>query len=279
MKYRYLGKTYSYGSYSLTPMESGDEWVAEGVARFHLSAILIDIERKPESFIVDRIRVEDYRSELEDHAGDAEEDTDSLSEPVIAVEYGPNDWRVIDGWGRIDRAAQLKMDSLPAVKLPSEQAMRYLVEEEDVRRFIEHWNFKTAYWERRDRVNGFLKEDRPEYTEIRVDAEATWNSILAAAAENEIELAVRWNRWFAIRREGAKLFLCEAKHMAPVCPLTFDRQIRKKEFMEVFPLYEEWEMAADEGPVREKARRITISYEYIFSMIRQYASEEKCDIL
>ena len=67
--------------------------------------------------------------------------------------------------------------------------------------------------------------------------------------------------------------------MSRVCPITFDRPVRRKEFMAIFPLYEEWEVAPEEEPVREKAREITISYEYIFAMIRQYATEKKCDIL
>lgn len=273
MRYRYLGKTYCYGSYSLIPMEPGDEWVAEGVVRFHLPAILIDIEEKPEIFALGQITVADYASEIHENISD--EDDEMLEEPVVAVEYGPDDWRVIDGWGRIARAVELGMESLPAVKLPSEQAIGYLVDEDDVQRYIEHWNFKTAYWERRDRINGFLSEDSSEYTEVHPDPEATWEAILAAADGRRIEIAMRWNRWFTMHGDGTRLFIGEAEHMAPGCLLTFDRQIRKKEYLEVFPFYEEWEMAADDDPIREQARRITISYEYIFAMIRQYAAEEK----
>ena len=277
MKYRYLEKTYCHGSYPLTPLEPGGEWVAEGIVRFHLSAILIDTEEKPEEFCLGEILVADYLPELGEH--DPESDEEELDEPVIAVEYGPDHWRVIDGWGRIARASQSGLERLAAVKLPSEQAMKYLLEEADVRRYIEYWNFKTAYWERRDRINGFLREDRPEYTQIHPDAEATWEKILAAADGREIEIPIRWNRWFAIHGDGSKVYIGEAKYMAPLCAITFDRVVRKKEYLEVFPLYEEWEMAAEEDDVRRTARRITISYEYIFSMIRQFATEAKCDTL
>ena len=280
MKYRYREKTYCHGSYDLIPMEPGDQWYAEGVVRFHLPAILIAIEERPEQFAMGELPVADYAADAAEYVPEwDEEDDDDVTEPVVAVEYGPDDWRVIDGWGRIARAAELEMETIPAMMLSSEQAMRYLVDEEDVRRFIEHWNFKTAYWERRDRINGFLLQDRPEYTQIQVDAEATWEAILAAADGRQIELPIRWNRWFSIHGDGTKVLIGEAQHMAPVCPLTFDRPVRRKEFMEIFPLYEEWEMAADEEEIRERARRITISYEYIFSMIRQYAAEKKCDIL
>ncbi len=284
MKYRYREKTYCYGSYERIPMEPGDEWYAEGVVRFHLPALLIDIEENPERFVLGQIRVAEYAEDAAERAEAErlaawEEPDDDVTEPVVAVEYGPDDWRVIDGWSQIARAVELGLETMPAIQVPSDQVMRYLVDEEDVRRFIEHWNFKTAYWERRDRINGFLREDRPEYTQIHVDAEATWEAILAAAADRRIELPIRWNRWFAIHGDGTKVLIGEAQYMAPVCPLTFDRPVRKKEFMEIFPLYEEWELAADEEEIREKARRITISYEYIFAMIRQYATEKKCDIL
>lgn len=277
MKYRYLSKAYCYGSYDLIPMEPGDEWIAEGVVRFHLPALLIDIEEHPEKFTVGEIRVADYLETAQERV--TEEDDECIWEPVVAVEYGPDEYRVIDGFGRIVRASELHRESLPAVRIPSEQAMHYLVEEEDVRRYIEYWNYKAAYWERRDRINEFLKEDRPEYTEVHVDPDKTWDAILAAAAGREIEIPIRWNRWFAIHGDGSKLMIGEAKHMCPICPLTFDRPIRKKEYLEVFPLYEEWEMAAEEEDIREKARRITISYEYIFAMIRLFAVEEKYAIL
>ncbi len=295
MKYRYLEKTYCFGSYGLTPMEPGDRWVAEGVVRFHLSAMWVDMEKIPERFAWGEISVADYVPELADHGFpgyeeemqtaekrergrrpfrkldysmfDFGEDYDT-SEPVIVVEYGPDDWRVIDGWGRIARAHELGMKTLPAVRVGADQAIAYLADENDVRRFIQHWNFKTAYWERHDRIQGLLSEDRPGFTEVFPEAESAWKLILAAAADREVEIPLRWNRWFAIHGDGTKVFIGEARYMSPVCPLTFDRQVRHKEFLEIFPLYEEWESSADEEGIRERARRITISYEYIFAMIR-----------
>ena len=284
MKYRYREKTYCYGSYALPPMEPGDQWIREGLVRFQLPALLIDIEEKPEQFTLGQLPVADYVRQAEEYReryeriGIYDEDQD-VTEPLVAVEYGPGEWRILDGWLRVTEAASLGMDVLPAVLVPSDLAMRYLVDEEDVRHYIEYWNFRAAYWERRDRINGFLQQEDPVFTEICVDPEATWQSILQACDGRYIEIPIRWNRWFSIHGDGTKVVLGEASHMAPVCPLTFDRPVRKKEFMEIFPLYEEWEKAAHEEPIRERARRITISYEYIFSMIRQYAAEGKCDIL
>ena len=275
MKYRYLEKTYCHGSYSLIPMEPGDQWIAEGVVRFHLPALLIDMEEQPEHFAIGEIRVADYADELSER--DISEEDEDLWEPVVTAEYGPDDWRVLDGWGRIARALELGREVLPAVRIPSDQAMGYLVDEDDVRRYIEHWNFKTAWWERHDRINGFLQQEDPKFTEVCVDAEATWQAILAATAHRSVEIPVRWNRWFSVHGDGNKVFIGEAMHMRPVCPLTFDRQIRHKEYLEIFSLYEEWEAVADEEEIRERARKITISYEYIFSMIRQYARGKKCD--
>lgn len=277
MKYRYLEKAYCPGSYDLIPMEPGDSWHKEGRVRFHLPALLIDLEEHPERFVLGELSVEEYAQAASEYEPHWEEvDDDNVREPVVMVEYGPGEWRVLDGWVRILRAMELELTTLPAIRIPSDQAMHYLVDESDVRRFIEHWNFKTAYWERRDRVNGFLKEDRPEYTYIQADAQATWDAIVAAAKGRWIELPLRWNRWFALIGNGKRIAISEAQCMAPVCPLSLDRAVRYKEFMEIFPLYEEWEFAGDEEPVREKARQITISYEYIFSMIRQYATEKKC---
>lgn len=280
VKYRYREKGYCHGSYGLAPLEPGDQWRGEGVVRFHLPAILIDIEEKPEQFVIGQIRLADYAREASEYVVPWDEvEDDDVTEPVVAVEYDPDEWRILDGWNRIIRGLELGLETMPAVMLHSDQAMRYVVDEEDVRRYIQHWNFKAAYWERRDRINGFLREDRPEYKQIQADAQATWETIVAAVDGREVELPIRWNRWFMVHGERGKVFISEPRYMSPICSLTFDRQVRRKEFMELFPLYEEWELAADEDLIRECARRITISYEYIFSMIRQYATEKKYDIL
>lgn len=280
MKYRYLEKAYYPGSYNLIPMEPGDEWYAEGRVRFHLPALLIDIENHPEWFSLGEISVADYQEDALAYEPQWDEkDDDDVTEPVIVVEYGPDEWRVIDGWVRIGRAIELEMTTLPAVRIPSQQVMHYLVDEEDVRHYIEYWNFKTAYWERHDRMHRLLQEERPEFTCVYPDAQATWEAILKVANGRWIELPVRWNRWFSLVGNGKRVAIGEPQCMAPICPLSFDRPVRRKEFMEVFPLYEEWEMAVDDESVRERARKITISYEYIFAMIRQYATEKKCDIL
>jgi len=285
-------------------MEPGDRWYVEGVVRFHPAAIKRDMEKNPEQFILGEIAVADYESELQEHLSETERDDwdegqavdwdddwdedqedwdedwgEDVTVPVIAVEYGPDDWRVIDGWARIARACELGQKTLPAVRIDSDQAMRYLVDEEDVRMYIRHWNYRAAWWERHDRIQGYLRKDLPEFTQIRGDAQATWQAILEAACDREIELPVRWNRWFSIHGDGHRVWIGEVRHMIPSCALTFDRQVRRKDFMELFPMYEEWETAVHEEEIRERARRVTISYEYIFSMIRQYAAEQKCDIL
>lgn len=275
MKYRYLGKAYCFGSCPLVPMKPGDEWVAEGIVRFNLSGILTDMRDHPEAFDESRICVEDYAAQAKEkqRRGD---DAD-LERPVIVVQYGPDSWRVIDGWGRIALAEERGIASLPAVRLAAGQAMRYLVEETDVRGYIEYWNFRAAYWERRDRIGGFAETGA--YREAALDIKEIWNRVAMAADGRDIEIAVRWNRWFRVHGESGKIYIGESRYMEPACPLTFDRIVRKREFLELFPIYEEWEAAADEEKVREKARRITISYEYIFAMIRQFAVPENRAIM
>ena len=114
MKYRYLEKAYYPGSYDLIPMEPGDLWQVEGVVRFHLPALLIDWEEHPERFVVGELSVEEYAAAASEYIPDWEEaDDDDVREPVVLVEYGPDDWRVLDGWVRIRRAMELEMTTLP----------------------------------------------------------------------------------------------------------------------------------------------------------------------
>ena len=280
MKYRYLEKKYRYGTYNLKPVEPGDEPWYEGVVRFHLPALLIDIEEHPEQFTLGEIFLDDYAEQARRYEPAPDElDDDDVTEPLVVVEYGPEDWRVIDGWWRMVRALELGREAMTAWILPADQAMSYLFSEEDVRRYIYYWNYKTAYWERRDRINGFIKEDRPEYHVIHPDPEATWNTMLEETRGNECELPTRWNRWFCIRGEGRKMLIYEARYMQPHSSITMERRLFKKDFIALVPLYEEWETLPDDQSVRDKARIHTPSYEYVFSMIRQYATEKKCDII
>jgi hypothetical protein len=59
--------------------------------------------------------------------------------------------------------------------------------------------------------------------------------------------------------------------MVPGCPITFDRKIRRKEVEQLLPLYDRWESAIEEKEIRNQARQLSVSYEYIFAIIRQYA--------
>lgn len=280
MRYRYRERRYCPGRDELIPLEPGDRWWTEGAVRFHLPAILIDIEEKPEQFAVGQLCPSDYAKEAATYvpAWD-EEDDDDVTEPVVAVELGPDEWHIIDGWSRVIRALELRLDRIPAVMLPVDQAMGYVISEEDVRYYTKYWNHRVGYWLRRDRICGYILEDRPEYTVMDIDPEATWQAALEDAREQMVDVPNRWNRWFSIRTDRTKLWLGEPQYMSPACALVMERILRKKEFMAIFPLYEEWEYSVEEDPVREKARKHTVSYEYIFSIIRQYAREKKCDIL
>ena len=62
-------------------------------------------------------------------------------------------------------------------------------------------------------------------------------------------------------------------------PIIVERRLFRKEFIAMCDIYDEWEVSPDEEEARNKGRAITANYEYIFSMIRQYATEKKCDII
>ena len=280
MKYRYLEKRYCPGSYDLKPVEPGDLPRYEGVVRFHLPALLIDIEKRPEMFTLGEIRLAEYEEEARTYVPRPDEwDDDDVTEPVVVVEYGPDEWRIIDGWWRVVRAIEIHREYMQAWILPAKQAMSYLFSEEDVRRYINYWNYRTAYWERRDRINGYIKEDRPEFHVVHVDPEATWNKMMEETRGKACELPTRWNRWFSIRGEGRKMLIYEAQYMERHSAIVVERRLFRKYFIALCDLYDEWESSPEEDPVRKKARKYTNSYEYVFSMIRQYATEKKCDII
>ena len=280
MKYRYLEMRYRYGSYDLKPVEPGDLPRYEGAVGFHLAALLIDIEEHPELFTLGEICLADYYEAAMNYEPYPDElDDDDVTEPVILVEYGPDEWRIIDGWCRVIRAIELRREYMQAWLIPSRQAMSYLYSEKDVRRYICYWNYKTSYWERRDRINGFIKEDRPEFHVVKVDPAATWDAMMEDTRGNPVELPNRWNRWFTIRGEGRKMLVYEAKYMERHSPIIVERRLFRKEFIAMRDIYDEWEVSPEEVEVRNKGRAITANYEYVFSMIRQYATEKKCDII
>lgn len=275
----------------------GDEWIAEGVIRVNVSALQRAIRYEPEFFLQEEI--------------------------PVAIQYGPGDWRIIDIW--YPKALEKGVENLQekesglAEKIRDRQPEKtveanrkswtvsadfllpFLWEEEDVRRYLAHWNYVVSYQERRERMNSRIAatEEGPFISTACFSgsqrlSDRVWTAILSEAPaagredlgdrplikesrqaeeeqKNVIELMTRSGRWFGMYRKQEQLYICEAKHMTPGCPITFDRRIRKKEITALLPLYEKWEMAADEEPIRRQARQVSISYEYIFAMIRQYA--------
>lgn len=253
----------------------GDEWAAEGVIRVNVSALQRAIRYEPGFFLPGTV--------------------------PVAIEYGPGDWRVIDVCH--SELSDPSLDPERRVwKVSADLLLPFLWEEEDVRRYLAHWNYVISYQERRQRMTRRVGADEEEdcfgggdgSLTATLAPEQVWTAILSEAPvvtvkypgeelladrrvlgpkpqQEPVELMTRSGRWFGMYRKQEQLYICEAKYMVPGCPVTFDRKIRKKEVAALLPFYMNWKTAADEEEVCRQARQISVSYEYIFTMIRQYA--------
>jgi hypothetical protein len=226
-------KAYQYvENRTLAIWQPGDRWLAEGVVRINLSALQRKLEQRQQG------------------------------ETKIAVEYGPEDWRILGETGANPNS----------MKIWSDQLLPFLWEEDDVRRYLTHWNYEVLLKERRERVKQMQEGKKSHQTETRREAcfPAVWEAITGKVTE-PVELMTREGRWFGLYQDKHFLYIREAQYMVPGCPITFDRKIRRKEVEQLLPLYDRWESTIEEKEIRNQARQLSVSYEYIFTIIRQYA--------
>lgn len=123
-------------------IEQGDELFRNGIFVFNITRMTDYIKEHNDKFLLDCIKVLDYRSDSLSVINESHVNSVDISIHVIIAEICPGIYNVIDGHHRIEKAYRDKVDTIMAYKLTPEQFIPFLTTKEGYKSFIEYWNGK-----------------------------------------------------------------------------------------------------------------------------------------
>jgi hypothetical protein len=122
------------------PADVGDELYPNGIFEFNITKILEYIHKDPACIALEEVAVSDFFSFSS--INESHMDSVELSMPVILAEISPEQYNLIDGHHRMEKARRTGVKSILAYKLNVEQHMNFLTSKKAYLIYIEYWNSK-----------------------------------------------------------------------------------------------------------------------------------------
>lgn len=123
------------------PVMDGDELCPNGIFVFNITKMKDFINSRPDIFVPEDIDVKgkyySFISVNEEHMPNVE-----LSEPVILAEIAPNNFNLIDGRHRIEKAHRMGIETIKAYKVNAIYLPDFIVIKKGYLAFVDYWNNK-----------------------------------------------------------------------------------------------------------------------------------------
>jgi len=124
------------------PTETGDELYPNGVFVFNISKLLQNIANNQDIFHVEQVMVNLLPLLSSSNLNEATIKSADLSVPILMAEISPNQFNVIDGHHRLEKARRDDVNIVPAYKIPAEHHIRFLNSTDAYLAYVEYWNAK-----------------------------------------------------------------------------------------------------------------------------------------
>ena len=124
------------------PTEDGEEFYPNGFFVFNISKLIQYIANNQDIFQVEQVEVNSLRLFSPSNLNDATIKSADLSVPIIMAEISPNQFNVIDGHHRLEKARRDDVNIVPAYKIPAEHHIRFLNSTDAYQAYVEYWNAK-----------------------------------------------------------------------------------------------------------------------------------------
>ncbi len=127
------------------PVEDSDELFPNGIFEFNVTKMLAFIDDNLDLFPLTLASVKEYSvttSNLNEEYLAA--DTVDVNRPVILAEIAPNQYNLIDGHHRIEKARKLGMEHVSAFKITAQQHITFLTTSDAYSAYIDYWNCKIV---------------------------------------------------------------------------------------------------------------------------------------
>lgn len=124
------------------PTEDGEEFYPNGFFVFNISKLLQYIANNQDIFHVEQVMVNSLRLFSSPNLNEATIKSADLSVPIIMAEISPNQFNVIDGHHRLEKARRESMEVVLVYKVPAEHHILFLDSTEGYQAYVEYWNNK-----------------------------------------------------------------------------------------------------------------------------------------
>ena len=131
------------------PVADGDELFPNGIFEFNITKMIEYIKNNLDHISLEKVVVNDFFKEFSS-INESHLNSVKLSKPVILAEISPEQYNLIDGHHRMEKARRTGRKILSAYKLNVTQHVRFLISRKGYVAFGEYWNdkLKTMHKER-----------------------------------------------------------------------------------------------------------------------------------
>lgn len=123
------------------PADDGEEVYANGIFHFNISKMIAYIQGNPNLFVPKTVVVKEVYSKSphinEDHLPSVD-----ISKPVILAEIAPDQYNLIDGHHRAEKAIRSGLKEIKAFRLTAIQHTQFLTRQKSYETYIGYWNDK-----------------------------------------------------------------------------------------------------------------------------------------
>lgn len=132
---------------SFTPcqVDEDDELYRNGIFTFNISKMMSYLESEKSAIKPNDVTISSLPSGFS-RLNEAHIDSVDLTIPVIIVEIAPNQYNLIDGNHRVEKAKRNNVTTIGCYKLNVTQHINFLTTQEAYATYVEYWNGKIEQY-------------------------------------------------------------------------------------------------------------------------------------
>lgn len=122
--------------------EDGDEFYPNGIFEFNISKLIQYIAKNQDVFQAEKVKVNTIPFYSTNHLNEDTIKTADLTAPIIMAEISPNQFNVIDGHHRMEKARRENVEVVLAYKITADHHIHFLTSTKAYEQYVEYWNTK-----------------------------------------------------------------------------------------------------------------------------------------
>jgi hypothetical protein len=124
------------------PVETGDEFYANGIFEFNITRLTALVDAHPGIFPVESIAVTDIPDYGSSRLNEDTIRTADLSRPILMAEIAPGLYNLIDGQHRVAKARRDSVPTVPVRRVACPAHVPFLTSAMAYEKYVEYWNSK-----------------------------------------------------------------------------------------------------------------------------------------